>query len=509
MATNIINLANASLPRSLDVNVTVTKPQAESTTDLSVPVFVQSTGGFDFGAARIGFYSTYASVAADTRVSPAGLAAARDFFAQPRRAAKMAVAQAFSTPQRGRVTTGPVTGSLASFAAVANASFAVTIDAVSNDVTGVNLTGAASFTAIAALLQTAIRAETGPGFTLATVTYNTSTQQFVISSGTTGTGSLVSVLAPVNPAVGTDISGPAFLNGLTGTAVAQVGYTPTGFTGELDLIATAARAGGSFVYGFAIDAAYRDTASQDEMAAWAQANGRVTALVTNSPLAWDPSSTTDLGPEVKTLGLYRAWAIYHDNAAYYPDMALLALMLSVNYAQFNSTITAKFKDLVGIPLVNVTETQWFTLEGKGYNTFTLTGNTARVFREGTTGNAAWFIDDVVNLDNFVEELQVNVYNVFLRNGKVPYTTVGQALLQDAISQTCERYEFNGTIAPRDVLDTTEASGFRTVPAYVITPTPIAQMSASDRAQRIGPPFVVDLYLAGAIHSIAINVNAYS
>mgnify|MGYP000211005669 CR=1 FL=1 len=30
--------------------------------------------------------------------------------------------------------------------------------------------------------------------------------------------------------------------------------------------------------------------------------------------------------------------------------------------------------------------------------FTLTGNTARVNREGTTGNVAWFMDDVVNLE---------------------------------------------------------------------------------------------------------------
>jgi hypothetical protein len=149
------------------------------------------------------------------------------------------------------------------------------------------------------------------------------------------------------------------------------------------------------------------------------------------------------------------------------------------------------------------------LDGKSYNTFTLTGNQSRVFRDGGTAHASWYADDVVNLDNFVEELQVALFNVFLRNGKVPYDTTGQAMLQDAITAICERYVYNGTLSERRVLDITETTGYRDDPAYNITPTPIELMSAADRGSRVGPPFVVDLNLAGAIHSIAVAVNAYS
>lgn len=507
--SSIIQLANAALPRSLDVSVTVSKPQSEQTTDYSTPVFVQSSGGFDFGASRLAFYATYAAVAADARVSAAGLLAARDFFAQPKRPAFMAIAQAFTTPQRGYVKSGAVTALPAAFQAVTAGSFSATIDAVTANVTGLNLSTGSSYATIATLLQTAIRAaNAAAGWANAIVTWNATTSQFTISSGTTGNGSLVSVLAPSSPAVGTDISGPGFLNARAGTAVTQIGYTPTGITQELDLINEAATASGRFVYGWAFDATYRDTADQILAAQWVASHTAVTALVSNSPLAWDPSSTTDLGPQLKTLGIYRAWPIYHDKPAYYPDMAVLAVMLSVDYAAFNSTITGKFKDLVGIPLVGITESQWLTLDGKAYNTFTLTGNTSRVYRDGATASPSWFADDVVNLDNFKEDMSVRVYNVFLRNGKVPYTVAGQMLLQDAITESCERYVYNGTLAERRVTDLTEKVGYRTDPAYTIVATPIQQMSASDRAQRIGPPFVVNVNLAGAIHSIAISVNAY-
>lgn len=503
---NIINVTTASLPRSLDVQVSVSKPQAEQTTDLSVPVFVQSSGGFDFGAARVAYYADYDGVAADTRVSAAGLAAARDFFAQPKRPALLAIAQAFATAQTGYLRTG-TPGSVAAFNAVTSGSFALSIDGVSANIQSLNFSTDTTYALIATRLQTAIRAVATGGFTNATVTY--AAGSFKIASGTSGNASSVSVLAPVSPAAGTDISGPNLLNGRTGTGVVQPGYLPTDLAGELDNIAAAARASGRFIYGWALDASYRDTAAQQVAAAWAQAQRAVMPLVSNSVLAWDPASTSDLGPVNKAAGRFRVWPIYHDNPAYYPDMSLLAVMLSVNYALKNSTLTAKFKDLIGIPVVGLTVSQWTTLESKGYNTFTLTGNTARTVREGTTGNASWYADDVVNLDNYAEELQAGVYNVFLRNGKVPYTIAGQALLQDAIATVSDRYVFNGTFAGRRVADTSKKVGYRDDPPYTIVPTPIEQMTTSDRAQRIGPPFRVDCNLAGAIHSIAIDVNAYS
>lgn len=503
MAVNVINCGNNSLPRSLDVQVTVTRPSAELTTDLSVAVFAQDGGGFDFGAGRLAFFSTSDAVNDDPRVTDEGKKAARDFFAQPRRARRMAIGQVFSTPQAGYLLSGAI-GTLAAFQAVTNGSFAVSIDGVSDDITGLDFSTDTTLAQVATRIQSAL---VTAGFTGATAVI--SGTQIRITSGTSGDGSTVSVLGPVSPATGTDISGPGFLNARLGTAVAQPGYTPGDLVSELALIAEAARCGGSFVYGWALDAAYRDTDDQIAAGQWAQARTAVMPLVSNSPLAWDPNSTTDLGPEIKTLGLFRAWPYYHDQADFYPDMALLALMLSVNYAQRNSTITAKFKDLIGIPTVGITETQWQVLTSKGYNSFTLTGNTARVNRDGDTPNVAWFMDDVTNLDNFVEELQVAEYNAFLRNGKVPFSVVGQTILQDAIQQVCERYVFNGTLSERRVLDLTQIDGFRIDPPYTITPTPIELSTVADRSDRIGPPFVIDLNLAGAIHSIAINVNAYS
>lgn len=503
---DVINCGSASLPRSLDVQVTVNRPGSEQTTDLSVAVFAQAGGTFDFGAGRLAFYSTFAAVQDDPRVTAEGEKAAREFFAQPKRAARMAIGQVFDTPQAGYLLTGAI-GTLSAFQAVTNGSFAVSINGVSEDITALNFSTDTTLAQVAARIQTALQAVATGGFTAATCVI--SGTQIRITSGTAGDGSTVSVLAAVSPASGTDISGTGFLNGLLGTAVSQPGYTPGDLVSELGLIKEAGRCGGSFLYGWILDAAYRDSPDQVAAGQWAQANGLVMPLVSNSPLAWDPNSTTDLGPEVEELGLFRAWPYYHDDVNFYPDMALIALMLSVNYAQREATITAKFKDLIGIPTVGLTETQWQVLQSKGYNTFTLTGNTARVNREGTTGNAAWYMDDVVNLDNFKEELEVAEYNVFRRNGVVGNDPPGQAKLQDGLQQICEKYIFNGTFSSRRVPDASSIDGFRIDPPYQIIPGLFELQTVAERGDRIGPPFTINVNLRGAIHSIAIAINAYS
>lgn len=500
---DVINCGSASLPRSLDVQVTVNRPGAEQTTDLSVAVFVQNGGTFDFGAGRLAFYSTFDAVQDDPRVTAEGQKAARDFFAQPKRARRMAVGQVFTSPQAGYLLTGAI-GPLSAFQAVTAGSFALSVNGVSEDITGLNFSTDTTLAQVASRIQAAL---VTAGFTGATCVISGS--QVRITSGTSGDGSTVSVLAPVSPATGVDISGVGFLNGRLNTAVSQPGYTPGGLVSELGLIKEAGRCGGSFLYGWVLDAAYRDSPEQVEASQWAQSNGLVMPVLSNSPLAWDPNSTTDLGPEVKELGLFRAWPYYHDDANFYPDMALIALMLSVNYAQREATITAKFKDLIGIPTVGLTETQWQVLQSKGYNTFTLTGNTARVNREGTTGNTSWYMDDVVNLDNFKEELEVAEYNVFLRNGVVGNDPAGQAKLQDGLQQICEKYIFNGTLSARRVLDQTNIDGFRIDPPYTIIPGLFELQTVAERADRVGPPFTINVNLRGAIHSIAIAINAYS
>lgn len=328
-------------------------------------------------------------------------------------------------------------------------------------------------------------------------------------TATTAT-SLQKVYVPAyEPVAATDVSAMLMLTEPL-SSTNTVGYTPGDLVSELNLIARAARCAGRAVYGWILDAVYRDTQAQKDVADWAEARKPAYfSACTNSPQAYNTSDISNIGYYVSNKAYERVSVMYHNNPQVYPDMSYLALALSVDYAQQDSTLTMKFKQLTGIEPSPLNETQLSALESRRINCYVAIGNTSREVREGVQGNASWFTDSLVNLDNFTEELQVEVYNVFLRNKKVPYTNGGQNMLVSAATKICKRYTSNGTFADRDVETNNNETGFETLPATDIRPAPISGATVSDRARRLAPPIAITAYEAGAFHKVVLNVGVYS
>ena len=499
----IISCGTKALPRELDVDVQVTRLQVESTTDLSISaVVVQDPADFTHGANRIRYYSTFDALDTDFNTDDEAYKAGQAFFNQSPRATTFAVAAAFTANKAAFLTSGTL-GDLSAFQAISDGSFTISIDGDEQDITGLDFTADTNLGEVMDAVQTALRAVASGGYTAATVTEENGIM--TITSGTTGDASRVSVLS--THTAGTDISGPTLLNARQGVATAVDGYAPTGLVNELGLIAEAARCSGRPIYGWTLEAAYRDSDDQVAASLWAQSRRAFMALTTNDVNSYNANSTTDVAARISTRGDQRTALIFSDQPNEYPDVALVSYMLHVNYRSQSAAVTAKFKNLVGITPANINETQLTVLQNKRTNVLSLTGNTARVFREGTNSVSPWFIDDLINLDNLEEDLETEVYNVFLRNNKVPYTPAGVGLLMDAVILVGQLYTFNGVLAERRVLDTTLKEGARVEPPYMVDFTPIENIPTADRVNRIGPPIIMDVNLAGAIHSVRINVNA--
>ena len=502
---SVISCGNQSLPRSIDVNVTTSKRQVESTTDLSTTVFVSNDAPFLHGTERIRYYDSEESLQNDFVSTTEAFKAGRDFFSQPVRSKTLAVARAFSTNQSAYLVTGEV--DVTALIALNNGGFDITVDGVLKQVTGLDFTSDTTLANIAATIQA--NAE----MTGTTVTVHNE-KQLLIKTNTAGSAGSITVLdAPTGAGTPTNISGAGFLNGDASEGKVTPGYDFVSFIDELNLIAEAATCSGKFVYAYTLDAFYRDKTTPENFqlnaAAWMETRTGILGITSNNILAKDAGSTADIGSNLKTNGYIRTFANYHNNPSYYPEVSILALMLSVDYAAAKSTLTAKFKDLPGIPTIPITVTDLTVLENKRYNVFTLVGNNSRTFREGEEVAASWFMDDLINLDNYKEEMQTAIAITFLRKGKVPYTVGGQAILREPIQLVSRNYVFNGTLADRPIKSTTSKSGKAILPAYDIIATPLENVTDAQRASRVGPPFTVNVQLAGAIHSISVSVNAFS
>lgn len=614
----VVSCAKTSLPRSLDVPVSLSRSVAETATDMTMMCFVTPGVAFPPGNDRVQFFSTFDAVQGAVPENSEAIFAAQAFFNRSDRPQTMCIGRVFTNPTNGTLVSGPIT--LNNLASVQNGGFTISVgdasytvanltfglnptmtdvirqlhtqmsafaDTVANadgesltittktvgDGSDISYAGTPTeFTDVSPLLKltqstatslvqgTATSVEhpaeltsgeialadlynvTDGAMTLvmngATVnlyglnfaTYGSSLtlnevvqiltaaigsnglvevsgQSIVISTNQKGEGVTIGYASSASSI--TDLS--AILALTQSTAASRIdGYTPGGLVSEVALIQTAARCAGRSVFAWTLDRQYRDTQDQKDFADWAEAQDQAYfSACTNSVQAYNTADTTNIGFYAHNKGYIKTSVMYHNNPQVYPDVSYAALALSVNYALENSTLTMKFKQLTGIETVPLTETQLSSLKARRINTYVSMGNSSSVVREGVQSADSWFTDSHVNLSNYKEELQVEVFNVFMRNKKVKYTSAGQDLLVSAAAKINNRYIRNGTFADREEETTDNETGYTTLPACTITPAPIYSATTSERANRVAPPIAIVAYEAGAFHSVAIDVTVYN
>lgn len=611
----VVSCAKTSLPRSLDVSVSLSRSVAETATDMTMMCFVTPGVAFPSGNNRVQFFSTFDAVQGAVPENSEAIFAAQAFFNRSDRPQTMCIGRVFTNPTNGTLVSGPIT--LSNLANVQNGGFTINVGDASYTVANLTFGLNPTMTNVIRQLNTQMSA-------FASTVANADEKSVTITTNTTGDGADISYagtpteftdvspLLKLTSATGASIvegqaSTPAKLtsggitladlynvtdgamtlvmNGatvnlyglnfatygssLTLTEVAQIltaaigsngfvevsdqsivistsqqgtdvtidyassassitdlsailaltqstaasridGYTPGGLVSEVTLIQTAAHCAGRGVFAWTLDRQYRDTQDQKDFADWAEAQDQAYfSACTNSVQAYNTADTTNIGFYAHNKGYIKTSVMYHNNPQVYPDVSYAALALSVNYALENSTLTMKFKQLTGIETVSLTETQLSSLKARRINTYVSMGNSSSVVREGVQSADSWFTDSHVNLSNYKEELQVEVFNVFMRNKKVKYTSAGQDLLVSAAAKINNRYIRNGTFADREEETTDNETGYTTLPACTITPAPIYSATTSERANRVAPPIAIVAYEAGAFHSVAIDVTVYN
>lgn len=611
----VVSCAKTSLPRSLDVPVSLSRSVAETATDMTMMCFVTPGVAFPPGNDRVQFFSTFDAVQGAVPENSEAIFAAQAFFNRSDRPQTMCIGRVFTNPTNGTLVSGPIT--LSNLANVQNGGFTISVGDASYTVANLtfglnptmtdvirqlntqmsafantvanadgksvtittNATGDGAdisyagtpteFTDVSTLLKltsaTGASIAEGQASTPAKLTsgeialadlYNVtdgamtlvmngatvnlyglnfatygssltlnevvqiltaaigsnglvevSGQSIVISTNQKGEGVTIGYASSASSI--TDLS--AILALTQSTAASRIdGYTPGGLVSEVALIQTAARCAGRSVFAWTLDRQYRDTQDQKDFADWAEAQDQAYfSACTNSVQAYNTADTTNIGFYAHNKGYIKTSVMYHNNPQVYPDVSYAALALSVNYALENSTLTMKFKQLTGIETVPLTETQLSSLKARRINTYVSMGNSSSVVREGVQSADSWFTDSHVNLSNYKEELQVEVFNVFMRNKKVKYTSAGQDLLVSAAAKINNRYIRNGTFADREEETTDNETGYTTLPACTITPAPIYSATTSERANRVAPPIAIVAYEAGAFHSVAIDVTVYN
>ncbi len=261
---------------------------------------------------------------------------------------------------------------------------------------------------------------------------------------------------------------------------------------------------------------YADEANFPALAVWADANGRFVPNCSLSVGVRDPASTTDIASVLTTAGSRRTYTLSHATDPY-AGISFAALFAAVNYSQARSTITGEFKKLPGVAAESLTATEYAAMQlptkkAIFYTQVDLQGaiDSGRVINSITHSSFNEYVDDVVNLDAFVNALKVSLFNVTAnQTTKLPQTPAGQAMLIGSAKEVCEQYISNGYLGPRNYTDPDDGVEKFTAGYEILTkPEDILSLSSSDLSERKSAPIRVRLFRAGAVHLVDVSVDVY-
>lgn len=421
---------------------------------------------------------------------------AQSWFGQ-KRAAIVKIGRQFLAAQAGQLRGENVSATLLSvFTAITAGGFDIAINGVNEQLSALDFSGAGTMSAIATILQTALAAAVAS----TTCTWNATLGCFVITSPTTGTSSTIGyAAAPTHSGSPTDVS---VLLGLAAGTGAQA------YTGIAIETQTAAL-NGSQIFDpnfFGLTLAGGTTQDQKDAMAWAEAAGvYLFEFTITDPAAKLSATTTDLGTFARDSGYGHSFGTWSGSA--YAGVSALSRELLVDLTQPDSAITLFGKQLPGIPVDSITETERLALEAKNlnyYTPFTAPGANQGfgMYAQAKMADGT-FIDQVFNLAWVQANLQSNYFIAITTTPtKVALTNRGMAgFIKPALAKVMDQTVRAGIHAPGiyngpDVGQVKQGDFLKD--GYYIFIAPVSTLSDSDRAARKAPAITIIATGAGAV-----------
>ena len=485
--------------RLIAVSVAVSTMAAQAQ-NLSTLLILGSSAVIDT-VERYRDYSSIDAVATDFGTSAAEYLAAALWFEQIPQPTTLRIGRWLSAAASGVLRGSPRSAaqqSLALFTAVASGGFTITKNgAAPVSITGINLSGAASLNAVAALVQAAVAGTT--------CVWNPMYARFELASTTTGPTSEIAFLTA--PGAGTDISG---LLGMR--AVDSGAYSAPGAALETALACVTlfdTNYGQSWYAVTVLGAVNNDHLG---IAAYIEATNtkHLYAITSQEGGILTVNTTTDIAYQLAVLKYNKSFVQYSSSNPY-AAVSALARILTTDYTGNNTVIMLMFKQEPGITPENLNATQADSVKTKRCNVFVAYNNNTAIFQNGicSSGN---FIDVVAASDWLAVTLQNALYNLLYTSAtKVPQTDAGTQLLVTTAEAVMARAVDNGMLAP----GTWTSGGFGQLSqndflpkGYYIYAPKMSTQAPADRALRKSVPIQIAAKLAGAVHevSIAVTVN---
>lgn len=210
--------------------------------------------------------------------------------------------------------------------------------------------------------------------------------------------------------------------------------------------------------------------------------------------------------DLKARSYRRTLGVFSDDTM--KAVAITGYAMGANTGLANSAYTLKFKKLVGVTVDPLKEAQVSDAEAVNANVYINRGATYDLFEQGTMADGTWF-DEVINLDMLSNNIQLSVMDLLTKATKIPQTEGGVATIINAFLPDLNKAVNIDFLAPGiwtnpGFMDLEQGDALEN--GYLVMHEAVDDQSVADREARICPPIYVALKLAGAMHSVVIQLN---
>lgn len=225
------------------------------------------------------------------------------------------------------------------------------------------------------------------------------------------------------------------------------------------------------------------------------------------------ASPPDIFTYLKSLGYSRSIGQYATTqTAVYPNniyaiVAIMGYACGQNSGLANSAFTLKFKQETGIAVEPLTSTQINVIEGNYGNLYLEYADYYTIFEQGKMADGTFF-DERINLDMFVNNLQLTIMDLLHQNPKIPQTDAGVTQLIQACNEACDEAVRIGFLGPGtwtgpNVLNLKYDDP---LPAgYLVQAEALSTQTQADREARKSVPLYIAIKESGAVHSVLVGV----
>jgi len=319
-------------------------------------------------------------------------------------------------------------------------SLTVTIDGVVKTAASVVLSAATSFSNAASMIATALSCAP------ATVTYDSQSGGFIITSGTTGGTSTISV------ASGT-LAASLALTTATGAVTSQGAAAATP-VGAMTAILTQTGNFATFMTSFDPDGGSGNTLKL-AFANWTAAQNKRIAYV-----CWDTDAAPTASANASTcLGQLLAATQANGTVLIYgPDYTIAAFICgtaaSIDFTRTNGRITFAYKAQGELVPTVTTQAAYDNLIANGYNCYAAFATASTQFTDFQpgfiTGQYKW-ADSFINQIWLNNQFQLSILTLLSNMNAVPYDTAGYAMLRAACMDPIKAGLLFGMFAPGSVM----------------------------------------------------------